>query len=183
MACVPLISETASLASSIERLDPRGLQRVGAARCGRPCRHGTRLRRPEASARWASGARSPDAPTLPCDGHPWRHAAREQFADRVDSDRAHAGKSLGERIGAQQHHGAGFGDGKRVADAHGVRAYQVDLQFADLVAGDAHVAEFADAGGDGVGDLIVGDQACRPRRARRSRARAHRERAARVGAR
>ncbi len=70
----------------------------------------------------------------------------------------HAREALGEGIGAQQHHGTGFGDRERFADADRVRADQVDLQFADLVAGDAHVAEFADAGGDGVGDLILGNQ-------------------------
>ena len=39
-----------------------------------------------------------------------------------------------------------------------MRTYQVDLQFADLIAGDAYIAEFADTGRDGVGHLIVGDK-------------------------
>jgi hypothetical protein len=38
-----------------------------------------------------------------------------------------------------------------------VGANQVDLQFANLIAGNADVAEFADAGGDGVSDLIAFD--------------------------
>ena len=90
--------------------------------------------------------------------HPGGDAPREQFADRVNSSRPHAGIALGKRIGAQQHHGPGFCDGERVADAHRVRTHQVDLQFADLIAGDAYIAKFADAGGDGVGHLVVGDE-------------------------
>ena len=39
-----------------------------------------------------------------------------------------------------------------------MRAHQIDLQFADLVAGNPYFAQFADAGGDGVGHLIVGDE-------------------------
>ena len=38
-----------------------------------------------------------------------------------------------------------------------VRAHQVDLQLANLVAGDAHVAEFAHARGDGIGEFVAGD--------------------------
>ena len=67
MACVPLISDTASLASSA-----RGLI------CARFNASALAMRAPfsskhspspiRASARCASGARSPLAPTLPCDG-------------------------------------------------------------------------------------------------------------------
>ncbi len=84
-------------------------------------------------------------------------AAVEHLAERVDDDGPHAGVALGERVGPQQHHGARFRDGQRLAHADRVRAHQVDLQFANLVAGDAHVAQFADAGGDGIGDLVAGD--------------------------
>ncbi len=49
------------------------------------------------------------------------------------------------------------GDRQRFAHADRVRADQVDLQFANLVASNAHVAEFSDAGGDGVSDLVAGD--------------------------
>ena len=42
-------------------------------------------------------------------------------------------------------------------NARRVRAHQVDLQFANLVADNAHVAELAHAGGDGVGDFVAGD--------------------------
>ena len=36
-----------------------------------------------------------------------------------------------------------------------MRAYQVDLQFANLVAGNANIAQFADAGSDCVGHLLL----------------------------
>ena len=39
-----------------------------------------------------------------------------------------------------------------------MRAYQVDLKFADLIAGDALLAEFADARGNRVRNLIACNQ-------------------------
>ena len=66
--------------------------------------------------------------------------------------------ALGKGIGAQQHHGAGLGDGKRLANADRMGAHQIHLKFADLFARDANVAEFADSGGDGVRDAILRDQ-------------------------
>ena len=56
--------------------------------------------------------------------------------------------------------------GERFADADGVRAHQIDLQFANLIADDAHVAELAHAGGDGVGQLVARRRSRRPRRGR-----------------
>ena len=50
------------------------------------------------------------------------------------------------------------GDRERLADADGVRANEVDLQLADLVADDVHVAQLADASRDRVRNLIVGDE-------------------------
>jgi len=84
-------------------------------------------------------------------------AAVQHFAERIDDDRAHSRITFGQRIGAQKHHGSGLGGGERVADAYRVRAHQVDLQFANLVADNAHIAELAYTGCDGIGELIVGD--------------------------
>jgi hypothetical protein len=39
-----------------------------------------------------------------------------------------------------------------------MRANQIHLQFANLIAGDAHVAQLSDAGCDGIGNAIVRDQ-------------------------
>ena len=156
MACVPLIREIVSLASSTSGLI-----------CARFSASALGIRDPLSSkhspspisdsARCARGARSPLAPTLPCDGTIGSDAAVEHFAERVDDDGANAGVAFGQRIRAQQHHGASFGDGERFADADRVRANQIDLQFANLLAGDADVAQFAHAGGDGVGQFVAGD--------------------------
>ena len=52
-----------------------------------------------------------------------------------------------ERVGAEQHHGARFGDRQRLAYSHRVRADQVDLEFADLVARNGyHSVSMADIG-------------------------------------
>ncbi len=71
----------------------------------------------------------------------WSHTAIQHFAKGVDHDRAHAGMPFGERVGPQQHHGASFGDGEWFADAYCMRADKIDLKFADLVTGDADVAQ------------------------------------------
>ena len=39
-----------------------------------------------------------------------------------------------------------------------MRAHKVDLKFTDLVTGNADIAQFANAGCDGVGDFVVRDQ-------------------------
>jgi hypothetical protein len=89
--------------------------------------------------------------------HEGSDAAVQHFAQRVDDDPAHARETLGQRIGAQQHHGARFRRGERFADSDGVRTHQVDLQLANLVAGNAHIAELAHAGSDRIGQLVAGD--------------------------
>ena len=90
--------------------------------------------------------------------HKRSDAAVEHFAERVDDDGAHTGITFGKRVCPQQHHGASFGNGQRLADADSMRAHEIHLQLADLIAGDAHVAEFAHASGDGIRQLIVCDQ-------------------------
>src|SRR5208282_6112665 len=42
--------------------------------------------------------------------------------------------------------------------SHRVRAYQVDLQLADLIADDVHIAQLADASRDRVRDLLIGNE-------------------------
>ena len=111
-----------------------------------------------ASARCASGRKIAARADASLRRHQRSDAAIQHFAEGVDGDGAHARVALGERVGAQQHHGAGVGDGERFADADGMRAHEIDLQFADLVADNADIAQFADAGGDGVGKLVIGDE-------------------------
>src|SRR6267378_2410494 len=87
-----------------------------------------------------------------------RHAAIEHLADSVDSDAAYARVTLRQRIGAQEHHGARVRDRKWFTHADGVRAHEVDLQFADLIPDDVYIAQLADASRDGVRNFIVGDE-------------------------
>ena len=64
----------------------------------------------------------------------WNHrdALRvEHRAERFDGTWAHAAKSFGERVGAQQHHRARFGFAERSADAASVRAHEIDLKLAN----------------------------------------------------
>ena len=75
----------------------------------------------------------------------------EHFAERVDNLRADAAEAFGERVGAEQHHGASFGSLSGVADSTSVRANEIDLELADLFGGDADGSEFAEAGVDAVG--------------------------------
>ena len=50
------------------------------------------------------------------------------------------------------------GIGERLADADRMRAHQIQLQLADLVAGDADIAQLADASGYRIRNFIVGDE-------------------------
>ncbi len=83
------------------------------------------------------------------------HATVQHFAKRVNDRRAHSRKTLGERVGAQQDHGARYVFGQRFADAGRVRAQKVDLKLANIVWRDAQVGEFADAGIHCIGDPLI----------------------------
>ena len=74
------------------------------------------------------------------------------------SDLSDPGVPLGERVSSQQDQGTSFKKRKRLADTYGVRAQQIDLEFANLRPGNANITELAYAGCDGVGDLVPGDQ-------------------------
>ena len=86
------------------------------------------------------------------------HAAIEHVAQRVDDDIAHAGKSFGQRVGAQQDHGADDRLGQRLAHSHSVGAHQIELQLADIARRDADVAELAHAGVHRVRHLVAVEQ-------------------------
>ncbi len=127
------------------------------------------------SARCASGARSPDAPTDPLRGDDRVDAAVEHLAQEVAHHGAHARVAEREHLRAQEHHRAHHRLRQGRADAGGVRADEVALEVADLVGADAHVGEHAEAGVDAVdrrrGVATVGD-ASTTRRAASMRARA-----------
>ena len=86
------------------------------------------------------------------------HAAVQHGAERVDDVMAHAGKAFGERVGAQQNHGAGDLLSQRLANSHSVGAHKVELQLPDIRRRDAHVAELSHAGVYRVGHLVAIEQ-------------------------
>ena len=88
---VPLSSARPSLASSVERLEADLAQRDERRH---DCPPSSTWPRPmSGSARWASGARSPDAPTVPCSGTTgWMPRAEER---RAAGRRAAAGSRCG----------------------------------------------------------------------------------------
>ena len=109
-----------------------------------------RLRR---SAR-ARGARAaPDRPRRrpsPCDGMTgWTPRLSISHSSSAHLG-AHAGVAEREHLRAQQHHAAHLGSGSGAPTPRGVRAHEVALQLADVVGGDAHLGEGAEAGVDAV---------------------------------
>ena len=74
----------------------------------------------------------------------------EHFAEGVHDVRADAAEAFGEGVGAEEHHGAGFGFVEGFADAAAVGADEIDLELLDLFGGNAYGSEFAEAGVDAV---------------------------------
>ena len=134
MSCVPLMRARPSFASSTTGARPGRAQRLGRA-------HAAARRRRQspspmsASARCASGARSPQAPTEPCDGHD-RDGRRALSI--ASSSSSVCGRTpliaLGQHVRAQQHERARLRLVQRLADAGGVAAHQVELQLAQALA-------------------------------------------------
>ncbi len=90
--------------------------------------------------------------------HHRMHAFIQHGADQVDHFRPHAGKSLGQRVGAQQHHGARLFLAQRLAHAYRMRADQVHLELPVLRRLNVHVAQLAHAGIDGISNAVFAQQ-------------------------
>ena len=100
------------------------------------------------------------------------HAAieqREQQFQRLETD---AGESFRQHIRAQRHRRADDRHRQRVADAGGMTAQQIELQFGERVVRDADVGEVAEAGVDAVRRRLVLRRTRPRRRARRGHGRA-----------
>ena len=95
-----------------------------------------------------------DAPLL---RHDRPQIGVEHRAEQFRQYRARAGKSFGENIRAKQHHRAHLSPRQRSPDSNGMAAHKVDLQRRKFVGRDRDVAQFAEAGGDAVHDIISGD--------------------------
>ena len=107
------------------------------------------------SARCASGARSPLAPTDPRDGTTGCTRAVEQLDQQLERLEPDAGEALRQHVGAQRHRRAHDRHRQRLADARGVAAQQVHLQLRQRLGGNLHFGEVAEAGVDAVGRRVA----------------------------
>ncbi len=154
-----------------ERLEAGARQRRGARRCARPADQAS-PRPSSGSARWASGARSPEAPTEPRDGTTGCTPAVEQLEQALEQRLAHARVAARQGVGAQQQHAAHLVLGERLAHAGGVREHQPLLQGLEVRGVDADVGEVAEAGVDAVDRLAARHRRSITSRAARTRPRA-----------
>ena len=111
------------------------------------------------SARCASGARSPLAPTEPRLGTSGWTRAIERLDQAVERRAAHARVALREHVRAQRHHRAHRADRQRLADAGGVAPQQVALEVAERVPRNLHFGQRAEAGVDAVDRRVAGRMA------------------------
>ena len=112
-----------------------------------------------AAIRCASGARSPDAPTLPCDGMTGMASCSSKRLERLDHQRPNAGMAAAEAEQLEHDHQPRDVARQRLAEARAVRQDQVGLQLGEPVVGNARVGEQAEAGVDAVDRLAAGDDA------------------------
>jgi hypothetical protein len=82
-------------------------------------------------------------------------AVIEEIDQRIERLEPDTGKALREHIRPQRHRRAHHWNGKRVADAGGVTAYQIHLQLGERLGGDADFGKAAEAGVDPIGGLIA----------------------------
>ena len=103
ISCVPLRSARPSFGLEHQRLEAGLAQRDRAP--GTTCPANSTSPRPmSGSARCASGARSPDAPTLPCSGTTGWMPEREEVEQPVDEQRPAAAVAERERVRPEQQH-------------------------------------------------------------------------------
>ncbi len=105
---------------------------------------------------WASGARSPDAPTDPWQGttgvRPRSSIAPEEGHRRRPDTRG----PLAQAGQLQGHHQASDRHRHRFADAGGVRQDEVPLERREVAGRDPHAGQLAEAGVDAVDRLAAG---------------------------
>src|SRR5947207_2512311 len=88
----------------------------------------------------------------------WRIDIRvEQLEEKIDELRSSAGVTLGNDIGAQQHHRPHFPLRKPVADTRRVAAHEVHLQLGQLLVWNGNFGKFPEAGRHSVDDFVPAD--------------------------
>ena len=110
------------------------------------------------SARCASGARSPDAPTLPWAGTTgWIPSSRSR-SSRSTTQRPAAGVAECQRVRPQEEHRPDHVPRQRGAHPHGVADEEILLEPPRVGRGDVRRREVAEPGGDPVHDLARGHE-------------------------
>ena len=102
------------------------------------------------SARFASGARSPDAPSEPCSGTDGISVAVQHLDHPVDDHRPHARMAERQDVRPQQQHRPRLLAGERPADGGRVRSHDAELERGGLRRIDPDVGQRAEPGGDAV---------------------------------
>ena len=106
---------------------------------------------------WASGARSPEAPTEPWPGMTGIEVRLQAGGQMLDRRPAHARGALREARELQRHHQPHDGSRQRLADAGGMREHDVALERREIGGADAHAGELSEAGVDAVDRLALRD--------------------------
>ncbi len=153
MPCVPLTSARPSFASSAIGASPATASAAPAGSLpsserSSPCPI-------SGSARFASGARSPDAPSEPCSGTDGDQLAVQHLDHAVDDQRPHAGVPERQDVRPEQEHRSGLLAGQRASDGGRVRAHDAQLERGGLGRIDPHVGQGAEPGRDPV-DRVAG---------------------------
>jgi hypothetical protein len=106
---------------------------------------------------WARGARSPEAPTEPFDGHTGQDVGvheRDEGFQRLAPYARGAPRQAGD---LQHHHQPGDRVGQKGADAAGVAEHQIALQGLQIAGRDRGVGQQAEAGVDAIDGAALGD--------------------------
>ena len=157
MSCVPLRIASPSLAPEHERLEAGLAQRdEGRHDLSRPPPPAPRPI--SGSARCASGARSPEAPTEPCAGTTGWIPRRRKSSRRSATIGRAPEKPERERVRAQQQHRPHDLARQRLADARGVADEQVLLEPLGVGPVDRPIGERTEPGREPVDDRALVDE-------------------------
>ena len=147
--CVPFTRARPSLASSRMGSSPARAM-AGAAGSTPPSGASTSPWPISGSARFASGARSPDAPSEPCSGTAGIDVLVEHLDHQIDQGRTHARVAEREDVRTQQEHRARLLSRERATHGGRVRAHDAVLQLGRLRGIDPYVGERSESRRDAV---------------------------------
>ena len=156
ISCVPLRRASPSLAPSSSGARPAAL-RASAPDIG-PAGVSAVPSPISTAARWARGARSPLAPTLPRDGMTgWTDSLSMPHSSSASCGRTPE-RPIARALARSRSIARTTSTGKWLADTRGVRPDEVALELRHLLRLDPNVGEVAEAGGHAVDRLALGDE-------------------------